>query len=276
MAGASDNAVEATRFQAIQRSAEEYEQLAAQFVQHSKRGIEGQIDVQQAIDGLTRTGTALTKGVDQIRASRTKQQSELAESVKELKSLIATVPLIRISSLKYRSEGDAASLNTTNQLIAEALAMTNKLAETAITAADRQRATETRDLVAAYQSETAAWTQLQSVINDETRPLIVSTIEHIRDTATGSANTMAKITKEMLMKMLGTIANRMAGWCLGRLSCGRRLLPDGSNPSNHRPLAVMVAGLRKVVDGDLVTAVPVTNLAKLVSWPKRSMQRLKA
>ena len=98
LGSATDDAVEASRFQSVAASAEKYQELAYQFASNAKQGAEKFSAQQQVIAGLTTTGSTLTNSVDDIRNARTEQQTILAGSVNELKGLIANVPLIRIAS----------------------------------------------------------------------------------------------------------------------------------------------------------------------------------
>ena len=115
------------------------------------------------------------------------------------------------------------------------------------------------DLVIAYQSTSNEWSTLKHAINDDTRPAIRSSSEHIRKTAVAAAESMEAVTIDNVDGMLATI-NTSTWLVLAAALFGVVIaiaVASILTKAITGPLAIMVHGLEKVSAGDLLARVSV-------------------
>ena len=255
-----DDRDELNQLEVVSRTASEYGSLATSYVRAAKRGIDGIEDRDSAIDGLTRTGGKLTSMVNRLRDDRTNRQSSTTTAISQLKQLVASVPLVRVYSLKFRTEGDEQSMLLARELIDEAVSVSGHLARSATNEQDQSLAQSTQELIAQYQSDLNKWSKIQEKINGEIRPLIVSTLDSIKIRADDAAKRIERATKERIKVMIDEIDSASYWIMISTIVGGVLALIIATilTRSITKPLASMMSGLGELSKGNLTASVAVT------------------
>ena len=254
-----DDRDELNQLEMVSRIASEYGELATSYVRAAKRGAAGIEERDRTIDGLTSTGGKLTATVNRLRDDRTLRQSATTEAISQLKQLVASVPLVRVYSLKYRTESDEAALQLAQGLIDEAVTVASQLALSATNEQDQSLAKSTQQLIADYQKHLGQWSDVQHDIDLRIRPLIVSTLASVKEQADLAAKRLEKVTKERISEMIDEI-DSASYWIMVSTIVGGVLaliIATVLTRSITQPLAAMMTGLRELAAGNLTASISV-------------------